>query len=375
MIDTEVARRADTTTWKNKISIYMAAEAQRLDDDDPMRVAYNALNDQETNLASLEAELRQLRSQYNDARDEEDDADDSAAKYDHLKDQLSLVNQQITDAKAVEKEAQDKVDALQQQYDDLQAAEEEVRTAQRSLEDLTFALAEQQKADGKTQALEQLDIQQMSKQIEQQHELVEELSGQTVETNVTSPVSGTVKSVNITAGQNTELNTALISIEVADRGYTLTFAVTNEQAQRVRIGDPGTVSGSYWGSDLTASLSAIKPDPDNPGKGKLLVFDVGGSVETGQQLTVSIGERSSNYETIVPNSAVRSDANGKFVLVVQSKSSPLGNRYVATRVDVQVLASDDLNSAVSGGLSASDFVITTSSHPIEPGMLVRLPEA
>ena len=67
----------------------------------------------------------------------------------------------------------------------------------------------------------------------------------------------------------------------------------------------------------------------------------------------------------------RSDANGSFVLVVVAKSSPLGNRYVATRADIQVLASDDTTSAVSG-LANGDFVITTSTEPIEAGKQVRL---
>ena len=61
------------------------------------------------------------------------------------------------------------------------------------------------------------------------------------------------------------------------------------------------------------------------------------------------------------------------MLVVTSKSSPLGNRYQATRVEVQVLASDDTTSAVSG-LSNGDFVITTSNKPLEAGDMIRLPD-
>jgi hypothetical protein len=45
---------------------------------------------------------------------------------------------------------------------------------------------------------------------------------------------------------------------------------------------------------------------------------------------------------------------------------------VATRVDVQVLASDDTQSAVTGGLSGWEYVITTSNKPVEAGKLVRL---
>jgi len=101
---------------------------------------------------------------------------------------------------------------------------------------------------------------------------------------------------------------------------------------------------------------------------------VEGDVAAGDQLTLAIGEKSRNYELIVPNSAIRSDANGYFVLVLQSKASPLGTRYVANRVDIQKVAEDDQNTAVTGGLVSYDYVITTASAPVESGDLVRLPE-
>ncbi len=78
-------------------------------------------------------------------------------------------------------------------------------------------------------------------------------------------------------------------------------------------------------------------------------------------------------DTIVPKSAIREDANGKFVLIVTSKNTPLGNRYTATRAEVQVLAEDDTSVAVSG-LANNDYVITTSSKPLDAGSQVRMVE-
>ena len=121
-------------------------------------------------------------------------------------------------------------------------------------------------------------------------------------------------------------------------------------------------------------MSSIKTDKDDPGQKKLLTFDVSGDVVAGQTLNVSVGQKSAEYDLIVPNSAIREDNNGKFVLIVETKSSPLGNRYYASRVDVQVVASDDTKSAVSGGLYGYEFVITTSTKPVEAGQLVRLAE-
>lgn len=62
------------------------------------------------------------------------------------------------------------------------------------------------------------------------------------------------------------------------------------------------------------------------------------------------------------------------MLIVESKSSPLGTRYYATRYDVQVLASDDTQTAISGGFYGYESVITTSTKPVEAGKLVRLPD-
>ncbi len=92
----------------------------------------------------------------------------------------------------------------------------------------------------------------------------------------------------------------------------------------------------------------------------------------GQSLNVSVGQKSANYDMTVPNSAIREDSNGKFILVITSKSSPIGTRYFASRVDVEVLASDDTKSAISGAVESYSYVITTSTKPVEAGKQVRL---
>ena len=167
-------------------------------------------------------------------------------------------------------------------------------------------------------------------------------------------------------------DSVLCTIEVPDMGYSMSFSVTNDQAARLRVGDSATVSNYYWGSEITATLSSIRIDPKNPQTNKLLTFDVSGDVNAGAELTVSVGQRSANYDWVVPKSALHNDSNGDFVYKVESKNSPLGNRYVARRVNVEILAMDDNSVAVSGELGWGDYVITTSSAPLKNGDLVRL---
>ncbi len=220
-----------------------------------------------------------------------------------------------------------------------------------------------------TSLTEQLDA------IKKQKKIIADLENQTVGTTVEAPISGRIIDMYYNAGQTVNAGEVVCMIQPADDEFKLSFTVTKEQAQRVSIGDFADISNSWYYYDLKAKLTAIKTDPQNPSKNKILEFTISGSDATaGDTLTLSVGEKNAYYDYVVPNTAIHEDRDGKFVLVVTSKSSPLGNRYFATRVDVTVLGSDDTQTAVSGGLNYGDYVITTSSKPIGIGKQVRLTE-
>ena len=296
----------------------------------------------EDNLSNSESELRRLKKQQGDA----DYLND-------LKYAVTEANQAVTDQQA--------------EYDKLSKASSAATTMKSAKDTLENLVFEQNLADSAS-----VDMKAAKESIEKQRENVEKLKKAAEGGEVKSPVNGTISSLSVSAGQTANAGTALATIDVTDRGYTLKIPVTNEQAKKVTIGEQAELVNYWWGGDdITATLESIGTDPANPGKGKQLTFRLNGTVEPGQSITLSIGQKSANYDCLVPNSAVRSDNNGSFVLLVTSKSSPLGNRYTATRVSVNVLASDDTSTAVTG-LSAGDFVLTTSSKPVSSGMQVRL---
>lgn len=221
----------------------------------------------------------------------------------------------------------------------------------------------------------ELDLAKASKDIANKQEEIEKLREKSIGAEIKAPVAGTVTSLALKAGETTKPEEAVAVIQVDGKGYTLSISVTNDQANKVKVGDEAEIQNSWYYDDVKIILASIKPDPDAPGQKKLLNFDVsGGDLTPGQALNISVGQRSAEYELVVPNSAVREDNNGKFILTVESKSSPLGNRYIATRVDVEVLASDDNNTAISAPLYGYEYVITTSTKPVEAGKQVRLNE-
>lgn len=328
-----------------------------------------------TNLPSQA--LADIAKGYNairEARDALTKAQDAYNKaVESMQPQNEALNKQVTEAKR-------EMDALEAEYKELS----DKKTAYDTAKDNVISCENALQTLLKTSKLDNLELSKMANEIAKLEAKLEELSGgeKDAEGNVTggqivSEVNGVVKEINVTAGNNTDPATAVMTIEVPDRGYTVSMNVTNEQAQKVTIGDTAEISTGYWGSSgLSGKLVGIRNNTSaGQSGGKQLVFDVTGSdITSGTQVSVSIGQRSQNYDTIVPNSALRSDSNGSFVLVIVAKSSPLGNRFVATRVDVTELAKDDVNTAVSGGLSAYDMVLTTATKPVEDGMLVRLPD-
>ena len=334
------------------------------------------------NNESLQTQIRQKRQEISDAEETLSDTKhqlkqakkDLAAK----QDELSSADWDLTALKNRQEQQTEAIAAFQETYDDLKARSDSyeslkasVDSAETALEDALFALAEQKKNDSKQSAKDQLNLQAQKEEIAKLEKEVAERKENAVGAEVTAKTAGTVSTISAVAGREVAAGTALATIEVVDRGYTLKFSVTKEQAQKVRLGDKAEISNYWWGSGIDATLTQIMPDSANPSTNKLLVFTLTGEVSSGDNLNLSIGQKSANYDAVIPSSAVRSDSNGTFVLVLTAKSTPLGNRYTATRVDVKVLAQDDTKSAVSG-LTYGDFVITTSSKPLDAGMQVRM---
>ncbi len=292
---------------------------------------------------------------------------------DNLSNANSQLKGQIREQEAAQRAQEATITQLESTLADLQAKQTVYKTASETADAKQRELQSSLAGDGIDKQLNDLNLQSLSLEIEKQQELVDKYTKDSVDAEVTSSVSGVVSAINVSAGKKNDPSTAMAVIDVVDRGYIIKVPVTNEQAKQVKVGDTAEVTNYYWGNDITATLESIAPDPSSGGQKKLLVFRITGDIDSGTNISLSIGQRSANFDTIVPKSALREDANGKFVLVVTSKSTPLGNRYTATRADVQVLAEDDTSAAVSG-LAANDYIITTSSKPLDAGSQVRMVE-
>lgn len=202
-------------------------------------------------------------------------------------------------------------------------------------------------------------------------EKVEKLKQNASELEVTAPITGQVVDILYTAGQTTTPQETIMSIQPENKAYTLQFSVTANQAKRVKVGDAAEIMYNYYGHDVSAKVTDIHRDPNNRDN-SVIVCELSGDVSPGDNYTVSIGEQSAAYDFVVPTSCIREDKNGKFILIIEAKSTPLGNRYYARRVDVEIITSDDTRSAIVGALEGYEYVITTTTKPVEENQMVRL---
>lgn len=359
-------------------SIYESLEITKIDLGKARTELYELYNKQtKDNLINLKLQVStrnhlQFENKYNDAQNKLDlkklevskkinaDKKTIKAKSDKKVSEIDDIKSQIENAKA-EKE---KVDS------DM-ATIQKIEESERSLETMKLNLEKKQREDLVTAGKTSIEIEAMQSDIKRLEDKIQKLKDDAQGGEITAPVAGIISSMKVVAGETLESGTSAASIEMVEKGYTASLSVTLDQAKKVKIGDMAEIQ-YFWGGDAQAKLTQIKADPSNA-QNKQLVFDVSGDVTPGQSLQLVLGGKGQPYECIIPNNAIKEDSNGKFVLTVIAKSSPLGNRYIAKRADITVLASDGVNTAVTG-VAQSDFIISTSTKPINAGDQVRLVE-
>lgn len=253
----------------------------------------------------------------------------------------------------------------------LDMLDEEIKAKRRNLEELIAQLEKSQKDNATQDKLENLTLTSMKKDIEKAKDKVDKLKKENEATEIIAKYSGIVSAVNARTGEETIPDMEIITIDISSEGYTVEIVVDGEKTRKIKKGAEAEVLNN-WNGNIQAVLTNIKNDTTANSKNRILVFSVTGDIESGTNLDLSIPLGSGSYDTIVPKSAVYTDNNGSFVLTVKSKSSPLGNRYFAERVPVEVLCSDEISSAVSGGITNGDYVITAASLPVSPGDQVRM---
>lgn len=200
---------------------------------------------------------------------------------------------------------------------------------------------------------------------------IKKLEEKTIDSEIESPISGTISEINVLAGNTVQDGDVLMTIQPSGQDYSISFTTSKELATKVSKGDIAEIINNWSGDDIKAVVKTIHKSKSDKNKMEI-TFDISGNIAVGETYTLSVGEKSANYDAVVPTSAVREDANGKYILYIETKSTPLGNRYYARRQNVEVITSDDTRTAISGNYDWGTYVITTTQKPVKENDQVRL---
>ncbi len=269
-------------------------------------------------------------------------------------------------------ELQEKVSTLSAAVT-VKAAKASVEEKQKTLDSLNTALEKKKKKDEVTAENKEEDNEEALAAIEKQRKLVEKLKAASDVSEIKAGAAGEITGMSIKAGDQVSADAPLATIELVENGFEVETVVTKKESKLLKVGDEADIE-NVWTDDVTAVVKSIKADPSNPNQSSIVKFEVKGNVSIGETLQFAVGGKSGKYDTVVPNNAVKEDSEGKAVLVVKVKSTPLGNRYTVKKVKVEVVASDTVNSAIMGDISEWDNVITNASKALDNGQQVRLSE-
>lgn len=186
-----------------------------------------------------------------------------------------------------------------------------------------------------------------------------------------SPIDGSVVTILGETGITQE-GQKLAVISRKDRGFAFTAKLPEKEAQNLRVGDKGKLSYTADGKSGTADATVTAVSPTDEEGNVTVTAHLGeGNFSVGTA-SMEITRQSKQYWSVLPLSALRNDAKGDFVLVMQDKKTVMGNVQTAARIPVQVVDKDSEKMAVESSLMPEDKVITDSNKPISEGDKVRL---
>ncbi len=295
------------------------------------------------------------------------------SKYKELNDEKKELEEKLTKKTDELTKLSTKISELETKAD-VKSAKEKVESAEEKLKSDTKSITNSNKNKAIDEKLEDYDDKKALNELEEARKKVKSLTTDDL-VKVYSKQKGIVDTINLKEGQKVEKDSELITITGGKSEYVVKFATNKELAKKINKNSEVRIEED-WEGNMKAKVKSIVPDPSNPAENTLITVKVKGkSVTPGDVYNINIGGTSKKYDAVISNNTIKEDTNGKFVYVINVKSTPIGNRYSVKKVPIEVLATDGNKSAISGEITESSNIVGNSSKPLEDGMQVKLADS
>jgi len=281
---------------------------------------------------------------------------------------LHIAEGAVKEAEAALAAAEKKADA------DNKASETKLKDAETSLERArkSYEEALQQTSDANNQ--NRIEATTLRLDIEKQRAVVEALKALLDDEGILyTGIAGTVAKT-LAAGQKTDSGIAGSLYGESD-GFYAQMRLKSADAEKLAVGDVCEVTTGggnlYYRPTVSGTISEIG-EADDSGGVTVVISLPSGDWKNGQSVQAQVVRSKNTYNMCLPVSAIRSDQNGYYVLVVTQSKTVLGIENIVRYVPVTLLAADGSYAAVDGAIARDTLIITRTSKAVEVGDRVRV---
>jgi len=192
---------------------------------------------------------------------------------------------------------------------------------------------------------------------------------------IISAVDGTVNTVTVEEGFMANSGQLLFEIVKKETKFTVKWKLDVLKAESFDEGDKVTIN--FKTSDGIEIEDIVDRKVLLPLEG---IYEFSSNIDTeglkpedGQSVDVSISKETGNYEVVVPKSSIIKGSTGDYIFVLKERKGSLGDELYVEEAMIQVLDSDDLNSAIKPTADISkEKVVSYSSKMLMNGTQVKL---
>ncbi len=198
-----------------------------------------------------------------------------------------------------------------------------------------------------------------------------------------SPVDGVVKDIHASNGNWVSKTTKLLTITHKDSSFRFVTDIDIDSADLVQVDDKVSVKVIALGSDLlTGTVVRVGESKNFKGVKKEIVAEITDEnaeantedvkmlidrISGGEKGQIYIERDTLNYTYLVPNSAVIPgiDEEQGYVWVVMERNGFLGKENYIEILDVNILDSDNNQTAIEGGITPDDRIVVKTDKPLK----------
>jgi len=191
--------------------------------------------------------------------------------------------------------------------------------------------------------------------------------------DITAAEDGIITFVGVKKGMyvSSMQNTILYNLAEKSEEWIANLFIDEEQLKSIDKESIPTLNIVDLNETITGEITSILSYTDQTRTGYLVEILIRSNDAglAGKRVNVTIKKESRQYDTLIPAPALHKDTEGYYVLTLQKDDGILGNGYIAKRMSVDLLDSDETYCAVRG-LPADEYVIVTATNKIENGSSV-----